>query len=414
MWNPKADVDVLLTDFYDKAFGPAAVPMRRYYERFDKGNKPLLSSHLLATGFLDLQEAGQLAAGRADVQARLDHLKQYLRSVHLRWLVDRAPDKATKKERTLAALTHGYRTRYSYMNHWVGMRDGWANEAAKEFNEPSWAPGDPTPKKPWAVDKPYTHEETEAEFREGLAFFRPDPVEEKQFSRNLVPVNFVTNGEKAAPVESSQSYQWTLPYALYSVAGEPLQLSIVTGTIAHYRDLAPAQWTITDASGKRLGSGRLPLDGKAHSIKVKVPRRGLYLLQFDDSSAGWQIKVAPGRHATVMLERAHRVEHAGWMQPMHFYVPRGTRELHYYWHGQPHRVHGPDGALLNEVNTKSEFVKIPVPQGADGKTWHFSQMMLGYLWFFNAPNNLAASPSALLVPKELAEKDGLPQVNHPE
>jgi hypothetical protein len=32
MWNEKADVDALMTDFYDKFFGPAAVPMRRYVE----------------------------------------------------------------------------------------------------------------------------------------------------------------------------------------------------------------------------------------------------------------------------------------------------------------------------------------------------------------------------------------------
>jgi hypothetical protein len=69
--------------------------------------------------------------------------------------------------------------------------------------------------------------------------------------------------------------------------------------------------------------------------------------------------------------------------------------------------------VLLDVKTKGEFVKVPVPEGADGRTWHFSQMMLGTLWFFNAPNYLAASPAALLVPKELADKDGLRQVGKP-
>lgn len=79
MWDPGADVDALLADFYDRAFGPAAPPMRRFYERFDRGNKPLMSEHLLALGFRDVEEAARLAAGRPDVQARLDHVKQYLR-----------------------------------------------------------------------------------------------------------------------------------------------------------------------------------------------------------------------------------------------------------------------------------------------------------------------------------------------
>ena len=47
LWNPKADVDALLTDVFQQAFGPAAAPVRRYYERLDPGNEPLVSEHLL-------------------------------------------------------------------------------------------------------------------------------------------------------------------------------------------------------------------------------------------------------------------------------------------------------------------------------------------------------------------------------
>jgi hypothetical protein len=404
MWNPKADVDGLLADFHEKAFGPAAAPMKRYYDRFDRGSRPLLSAHLLALGYRDVEEASRLAAGRPDVLARLDHVKQYLQSMRLKWLVEREKDKPKRKALTLAALTQGYRTRHTYMNHWVAVRDDWAARAAKEFEEPAWSPFDPTPNKPWAVDRPYTHEETEREFREGLAAFQPEVVEEKTFSSDLVPVRFPAG----PPVESGQSYQWTLRYALYSVRGEPLELGLVAGTIAHYRDMAPATWAIVDGSGKRIQGGRLPLDGKLHPLQVKVPRAGLYYLDFDDSMAGWHVRVAPGCSASVVLDHSRYVEHAGWMQPMHFYVPKGTRELHYFWAGQPHRVHGPDGAILKEVTTSGEFVKVPVPAGADGRTWHFSQMMLGTLRFFNAPNAIAASPAALLVPRELAEKDGLP------
>jgi hypothetical protein len=403
LWNPDADVYSLLADFYDKAFGPAAAPMRRYYERLDPGNKPLLSEHLLATAFRDVEEASRLAADRPDVQARLDQLKQYLRYVHLRWIADRETDKAKRKDATLAALTHAYRTRYSYMNHWEAMRQSWTTQAAKEFEEPSWAFNDATTPKPWQVETPYAHEETEAAFQEGLAFFRLDPVEERTFSSELVPVNLTGAGP---PAESVQSYQGGLKYALSS-AGEPLKVSVVTGTIAWYRDRAPARWTITDAEGKRLAGERLPLDGEPHVIEVPVPQAGLYWFDFDDSSAGWQIKVEAGRRVVVPLQRDRGFMHAGWMQPMHFYVPKGTQELQYYWSGGPHWVFGPDGTKLREVETSGSFVKIPVPEGADGKTWRFERLALGHLWFFNAPNYLAASPEALLLPKDLAEKDGL-------
>ncbi|MGV3773184.1 MAG: DUF4838 domain-containing protein [Verrucomicrobiales bacterium] len=406
MWNPQADVEAILNDFHEKAFGPAAGAMRRFYERFDRGNKPLVSSHLLALGFRDIEEASKLAVGRADVQARLDQIKQYLRSVHLRWLVDRNPDKLKKKELTLAAIIQGYRTRYSYMTHFVAIRGAWAAEAAKEFDEPTWAPEEASKNKPWMVDRPYSHEEVEAEFQEGLAFFRPDPVEEKHFTTNLVRVKF-NSATNSAPVKSVQAYQWSLPYAFYSTNREPLELNVIAGTISHYRNMAPARWKVIDAKGNVVSTNRVPLDGKVHNIRVEVSSPGAYFLDFDDSTAGWRIEVEAGRPATIMLERGRRVEHAGWMQPIYFYVPKGTTEIQYYWAGKPHLVHGPDGEILKEVKTTGEFIKIAVKEGSDGKTWHFTQMMLGSLWFFNVPNYLAASPEALLTPREVAEKDGL-------
>jgi hypothetical protein len=393
MWNPKTNVDSLLADFYEKAFGSAASVMQRYYERFDPGNEPLMSEHLLALGFRDVEEATRLASAHPDVQARLDQIKQYLRYVHLRWLLDREKDKAKRKELTLTALTHVYRTRYTYMNHWEAMRQGWTTTAAREFDEPSWAFNAPGPK-PWAVETPYSHEETESAFQEGLAHFQPQPVEEKSFSTNLVPLRAA--GAPSAP--TGQQFQGGEKYALYSVKGEPLECTIVTGTIAWYRDRPAASYKFLTPSGKIIAEAKLPLDGEKHRLTIPVPKPGLYFLDFNDSSAGWRIEAAADRACTLLLRRGHNMLHAGWMQPMYFHVPKGTREIQYFWEGGPHRVHGPDGAIAREVNTSGKFIFIPVPEGADGQCWHFTQIALGSLWFFNVPNYLAASPHALLVP----------------
>ena len=72
------------------------------------------------------------------------------------------------------------------------------------------------------------------------------------------------------------------------------------------------------------------------------------------------------------------------------------------------KVVDPDGKVVQDVKTRDEFVTVPVPAGMDGKPWSFAKLDLGHLWFFNVPNCLAASPQALLVPRELAEQDGLP------
>lgn len=406
MWNPDADVDALLADFYAKAFGPGAVAMKRYYERLDPGNQPLMSRHLLAQAFRDVEEAATLAKDRPDVLARLDHIKQYLRYIHLKWLLDRETDKAKRKELTLAALTLVFRNRYSYMNHYEAMRQTWASQAAQDFEEPTWSVADASPK-PWAAnDTPYTRGETDAAFKEGLAYFQPQEVEEKTFSADLVPVEF----EGApAPVESGQQYQGGLRYALYSETGEAIELDVTTGTIAWYRDRAPARYKLVDAKGNEVegAKGQLPLDGEAHRLTFKVPAPGLYYFDFDDSAAGWRVVVAPGKPASILLQRDRGFAHAGHMQQMYFYVPKGTKTLDYFWSGGPHVVLGPDNKPVAEIKTSGEFVSVPVSAGADGKPWGLTSLALGHLWFFNAPNQLAASPAALLVPRELAAQDGL-------
>jgi len=402
MWNHKADVDALLADFYEKAFGPGAAAMRRYYERLDPGNLPIMSRHLMALAFRDVQEASTLAKDRPDVLARLAQIKQYLRYVHLRWQIDREKDKAVKKSLTLATFTHAYRTRYSYMNHWEAIRQGWTNVAAKEFEEPTWAYNEKTPK-PWLQAAPYTPEETEKAFQEGLVYFQPQPVTEKTFTTDVVPVTFAGS----AAIASSQSYQGALRYALYSVNGEPLTVEIGTGVIAWYRDRAPATYTLLSAKEEKLATDRLPLDGLPHKLELKVPGPGLYYFDFNDSGAGWRIAATPDRTISIPLQRERGFSHLGRMQQMYFYVPKGTKQIEYFWAGGAHKVMGPDNKVVQDVTTNGDFVIVPVAAGMDGKVWSFSQFALGRLWFFNIPNYLAPSPNALLVPREVVVVDGL-------
>ncbi|MFW6059667.1 MAG: DUF4838 domain-containing protein [Phycisphaeraceae bacterium] len=402
MWNPDADVEALLEDFYEKAFGPAAEPMRRYYERFDPGNDPLMSEHLVGLGFRDIAEAARLAEGRPDVQARLDELKQYLRYFHLRWMLQRADDEAEKKRLTLETLTHVYRTRRSYMNHWEAMRQSWTRRAAEEFDEPSWNARSQE-SHPWQVDEPYTAAEIEQAFQAGLEYFQPQEVTEREFSDELVAVAF----EGAASARTRHQYQRGFRYLLYSIEGEPLVVSITPGTIAHYRNRPDARYKLIDAREQVIEQGRLPLDGEPHELTFDVPEAGLYYIEIADSGAGWRITAEPGRVATIPLRRDQAYRHAGHMPRLYFYVPKGTRTIDYYWKGGPHRVHGPDGEVVREVEVNGRFVRIDVPAGADGQLWSFTRMALRHLWFFNVPNYVAASGDALLLPRDVVEADGL-------
>ncbi len=405
LWNPAADVDALLADFYDQAFGPAAPAMKRYYERVAPDDTPIMSRGLVGEAFRDLEEATRLANTRPDVLARLDQLKHYLHYVHLRWQLDHEKDKARQKEFTVAALTHAYRTRYEYMNHWGAMRQTFASDAAKKFDEPGWKFNEKSPK-PWIVESPVTREETDQWFREGLAYFQPTPVEELKFSYDdLVPAKLP--GGQPAPL--TQAFQRVERYALGSATGEPLDLEFTVGVISSYRDHADAQWTLTDARDKVIASGRQKLDGDPHALSLKVPRAGTYFFECNDAGAGWRINTPADRTAGWLPKRGVRLVPLGQLPERFFYVPRGTKQLQFFYSGNPCKIVGTDRQPIADVVTNDEVVTVPVPEGKDGQAWSLSPHTHSQLWFFNAPNILAASPSELLLPRDLVTKDKLPQ-----
>ncbi|MHB0936070.1 MAG: DUF4838 domain-containing protein [Armatimonadota bacterium] len=399
MWNPNADVDALLQDFYDKAFGPAAPAMRRYYERLDPGNHPLKSAHLLGLALRDMEEACRLAKDRPDVLARLDQLKQYLHYVRLRWDFDHESDVEKKLALGVAGMAQAYRTRFTYLNHWNAVR-AWGREMAREHNKPEWL--DAKTPKPWEVETPVTPEETERIFREDLAYFQPQEMLQAAFSERLVPAGLPA--EHPAGLSLQLLGGGGACFALYSRQGEPLECTITAGTHGQRRNRPDAAWTLADGAGKEIAAGRLPLDGTARPLKIAVPAAGAYWLTVNDYASGWQIDVAPGRSA-VYVPRAGLTPLQSGVGRLFFYVPKGARQFQYYWSGQAHDIRSPDGKVVKEVTERDTYVTCDVPAGMDGQAWSFTRFRLGTIFFQNIPNCLAASPDALLVPAEVAGKE---------
>ncbi len=397
MWNPDADVDGITADFYDKAFGPAAATMRRYYERWMPGlqSPPIMSRQLIGLLFRDLDEASKQAADRPDVLARIVHLKHYLRYNHLRWLLDHEKDAGRQKQLSLDILTFAYRTRYEYMNHWNAMQSTFAGEAARKFKEPTWARNDKSPK-PWAETGFVTKAETEQWFREGLDYFIPLEVREVGFDyTRLVPGSLA--GEK--PRAHQQAMQRIERFAIHS-NGEPITLELTVGTIAWYRDRPDAKWKLENAAGDCIASGVQKLDGEVHTLTLNVPQAGVYFFECNDSSAGWRITRKPGESLNWLPKRGRKVITLGHFGELFFLVPAGTRELQCFACGPKFPIRGPDHKVLAELNANDEIVTIPVPEGTDGKVWSFGPTSPSQIWFFNAPNCFAASPEALLVPEQ--------------
>jgi hypothetical protein len=396
MWNPKADPEEILADFYEKAFGPAAKVMRRYYERLAPENVRMVTKDLLARASRDLREAAKLAGDDVAIQARLDDLKIYMRYNHLRWLFDHAPTKAEKRKYAEQVITLVYRSRYTYMNHWEAIRQFWVAKMAKKFNIPDWK----TKKAPWIGRKPYSRREIDAFFNEILDYFQPVKVERTRFSRDLVVVKL--NENKPYAINGlGGGWQGKMTMAIGSVLGEPLKISVQTGIISWYRDRAKAFYEISTQTGKTLMKGRLPLDGKRHLLVCRVPRPGVYRLTVSDASA-W--KTYTDSTVPLAFTTLPSRPHSAMNNPFYFYVPKGDDAIKYFWVGRAHKVFAPDGELVREVrdDESGELISIPVPKGADGKLWKFSGFTLNKLDFLNVPNLLFHSNQVIILPAELA------------
>ncbi len=400
MWNPDADFNLALDDFFAKAFGPAAKAMRQYYERWSPEKQPLMSRGLIGDLFRDLQEASTAASDRKEVLARIDHIKHYLRYNHLRWLLDHEKDKEKQKQLTVDILTFAYRTRYEYMNHWNAMQSSFASDAAKKFNEPSWE-RNAKEAKPWIADTPVTRDETEKWFNEGLEYFQPTPVKELTFDySNLVASPFPA----AKPAAMKCGFQRVERFAISSIKGEPVELQLLVGSIAWYRDRPDAKWSLKDSKQQLVAEGKEKLDGVARPLSIKVPAPGTYVFECEDNAAGWQLSAAAGVPIVWMPARGKRIIRLGQMPELFFYVPKGTQQLHYFYSGTKHTIIGPDHKPIREVDANDETVTVDVPAGADGKCWSFSPQSPSQLWLMNAPNCFAASPDALVLPRAMAQE----------
>lgn len=393
MWNPQADVDGVLDDFYAKAFGAGAAAMKRYYSLADEA--PPISPGVIGALFRRVDEASRVTRSRPDVQRRLDDIKHYLRYEQLNYRMAREGDAAKKAALEQAIFALVYRTRYSYMDHWEALRQ---NSIKEDQN--------PTAPKPWKIDLPVSTAETERWFQEGLAYF-PDLTVPKavKYSTDLVAVNL--GGQ---PIATSQLYQEGSTYAFVSLHGEPLKIKVQAGDA--YGGLRHV-YKITDAHGQVLKTGK-PGPKELVEFTFQVPGPGVYYLDFNDNGAYSEVFLAADQKVALPLrDRGFRAMRA--VPDMFFYVPKGTKQINYYfkrepWQfGGPHQVIDPTGRVAKQVDVDGDYVSVPVPAGTDGKAWKLGgpSFGLGRFVFFNVPNYLSPSSAALLVPREVAQKDGL-------
>jgi hypothetical protein len=414
LWDTSqaADVDSLVTDFLDKAFGDAKVPMRHFYELLngiDGKPAPPFSEDYIGRLYRTLDQA-QKATTDTKVLARIHDLALYVRYLELYWDMTQA----SAEDRQSAfndVLSFTWRIRETQMVHtkavWrvlTRFANGAKVPAGSGFRVPE-------AKDPLKSSTPFTIQDIRQIITEGIANNKLREFETISFSEDLVKADAL---HLQVPTQRKPRTKFMFLRGnndLLVWLDGPTIIKVRAGILytnrgdaklsLHYRAAdIEADGNAETLPARQLQAFEVPPDKEWHEYSLQAPRPGIYVLRVSDSYMATLLDWPQSTPVTVVSTLQKR-----WVfrsnATLYFYVPKGTKTVGGLASGT-YRIHGADGRVL--LTNKSGHFNIPVPAGQDGKLWELGYAN-GSVALMTVPPFLARSPQELLLPKEVVEAD---------
>lgn len=398
LWDPSADVNPILEEFYALAFGPAAPPMKRMLERWSEGF--LLTRLELGLSYRDLADARRLAAGKEPVLARLGDYEVYVHYLRL-WSEYKAAKGGSpeRRARTAELVTWLWRIDKTCMVHSYRMQQ----LLLARYEKDSGLAPDFDPKKPdapgWtqAVVPPAAAELAQL-MAEGASRYPVIDLEMRTYSTNMVPL-----GKPAEPGTNRFSRPMTMAGLVRFEAEVPGGSSslVIRICVAKKPGSAGDRFSARDAGGRPLMSVPLPADGEWKELAVPTPVPGRYAFEVFDQKTTFDIQVPAG----VPLVTTSFVS-PDLCPELFFYVPAGLRKMAIYAPGAiPVRIRDGEGRPV--TTEPGDLLLVDVPAGQDGRVWSLA----GYkAWtpvrMLNVPQAFAFFRDTIMVPADVAGLEG--------
>ncbi|MDD5708215.1 MAG: DUF4838 domain-containing protein, partial [Kiritimatiellae bacterium] len=378
-------VDAIVDDFLANCFGPAAVPMGRFYALLNGGHPPL-DEGLLARMYRALDEAYRTTSDPG-ARRRLDDLACYTRYVELYWQHESAkPEDKRARFEQLIRFTYRIRDRlmvYSYAFYYDMSKRSKASFPPEALYEV------PEGKNPWKSSEPVTEAELRGFVENGSKYqLPPPPPEPVTFSADLRP-----SGQPRAPRGRIETFLGSNELLLLAGDDGLPPLTIQPGV--DVQGIGKFRWRLLDATRKEIDSGILPSDNTPHVLRFKPRGKGHYVFAFETPTKT-MVNWPEGAPVCLSASRAAPCHCSEIM--VYILVPKGTRTIEITKVSRGN-FFPPDGAPCTSVSPN--LTSIPVKPGQDGKIWKVTGLA-GYLGFFNIPPYAALSPDELLVPSEVA------------
>ncbi len=424
MWDADEDLDALLDDFFTRAFGKAAAPMRRLYGRWIRGER--FSPRNLKLALQDLAEAYRLETDPA-VQARLGQIAMYLHYLKL-WRDYEVAARRTEGGRLTVPEEELLRRAEAWVRwcrrltntgliavhptlftSWFRRRMGSVMriEAAAERAE-QW--------KKAPTDEPSAEEArrlVEADLND-LAGLEAVEILGREFSTDLQPLARI-NRDALAGAKAAKPYPLfveTGSHYFIARAGERFQIKL-TPLPGHS---VQGKWRVIRVrDGREVAAGEVKAEkGRAATISFRVRSAGLYRL--DPPTGYWHVARLEFGHRPLVVEASRQRPMRLWTPRetdfLWFWVPPGTRTfviglISGGWPDIRLRIRDGSGRIVFSSNRlrAGDQVSIRVPPGQDGRVWSLGINGLRVaLEIYDIPPYLARQPDELLVPRETARK----------
>ena len=409
MWdtNEAARVDALTDDFLDKAFGPAREPMRGFYQLINFDSTRRSASDQVGRMYRFLAEARPLAAGRADIRERIDHLILYTRYVELYNAYAGATGNTQPLRDEVVRFT--YRMRTTMMVHAYGF---WARTVGQNAAHQA--------DYPLKSEEPITDAEIQAFLDKGIAANQPVEMgfTAATFTDELAPSTPLNLPEvepgKYPPVPQDHQTYWIW----VDKAPAEILMKVTVQKVWNLRPHSIKLFSPLEVTGEAVAeSGIVKPDGQTYEVILKTPHHGLHRVETRDGGDYTRIVWPDGMPISLPsgIDTPGVFNHfrGGWT--LYCYVPKGTKVVG-GWAARiaswAPRISGTlkdaSGAVVYDFGkTEDGWFSVPVPDGQDGKLWKFENSQ-GVRQLMTIPPFLARTGRELLIPREVVERDAPP------
>ncbi len=405
-----ADVDVLIEDFLDKAFGPTKEPMRTFYHLVSQDHDSVRSSEDVIARMYRSLDAARRLTDDDQIQARLDDLILYTRYVEL-YARYRKSDGDARQQAFEQVWRHTYRMRDRMMLSTVSIcsRDRYRDRSVQIPENATWDV--PEDENPWKDSTPFVQQEIADILAAGIAANQPTELDfvAQSYSEDLVPATAL-NLPEVKPGQYSNRYRGrNEAFTWFDQEHQQIELNITGGLIKHYRDRGNVKLSLHSNKEVTLDAvaqdNTVPPDGDTRTVVLESPYDGLHRVVWSDGSDMTSVQWPSDLPITFQSSIEQPMNLSGrW--DLYFYVPKQTTVVGGYTDSTRGRMLDGDGKLVFDFSSMDAagYFSVQVEKGQDAAFWKFEDSR-GSRMLMTVPPYLAPHPSELLLPQEIVASD---------